>query len=580
MRIGESRRMKREKPDQKAIGSSQSPKSAIRNPQSLDFSMFLDDYLNDAREGFQAINSALLALEKDHSQTERLDEIFRVVHTLKSSSTMLEFSSIAELAHVGEDFLDRLRKKELPITQETIDLLFEIVDTLEAMVREPNSEFRMRIAELKDKIKHGLQNVEDRTKNSEFRNPKSEFEDSEFRIPNSAIERIETVRIHVDVLDSLFNLVGELIITRNRIANLVADTAGKELKGALTAMDRLISELQEDVSTARLVPVDEIFQKFPRMVRDLAREYHKEIELVLEGREIELDKAILDAIGEPLIHLLRNAVAHGIELPDERQKRNKERAGTIKLAAQRAENHIIIHVEDDGGGIDVARMKKVAVRKGFAKAEEAESLQDRDILNLLFEPGFSGAEEVTGLSGRGVGLDVVRTSARKIGGTVEVATQKGKGTRFTLRLPLTTAIMQTLMVGVGEHVFAIPSDVVLETLEIHPQDIREIRNEQALVLRQEVIPFTRLNEVLNIPPQEGQEELIAVIVYRGDRFMGLGVDTVLDHTESIVKPFDPIAQQFKGFSGGTILGDGRVALLLDIPTLFGFETLREERHST
>ena len=436
------------------------------------------------------------------------------------------------------------------------------------MVREPNAEFGIRIAELKSAL---------RAPQAAIENPA--IEDSTSHIPQSAIERIETVRVHVEVLDSLFNLVGELIITKNRIDDLVADTAGKELKGALTAMDRIISELQEDVSTARLVPVDEIFQKFPRMVRDLAREHHKEIELVLEGREIELDKAILDAIGEPVIHLLRNAVAHGIELPDERQEQNKGRVGTIKLAAQRAENHIIFHVDDDGGGIDIARMKEVAIRKGFVKAEEVESLPDRDVLNLLFEPGFSGAEEVTGLSGRGVGLDVVRTSVRKMGGTVEVATQKGKGARFTLRLPLTTAIMQTLMVGVGEHIFAIPSDIVLETLEIHPQDIREIQHGQALVLRQEVIPFTRLNEVLNIPIQENQRELVAVIVYRGDQFMGLGVDTVLDHTESIVKPFDLIAQQFKGFSGGTILGDGRVALLLDIPTLFGFETLREERYA-
>ena len=540
----------------------------MSDKDKIDFSMFLDDYLNDAREGFQTINNALLALEKDHSQTEHLDEIFRVVHTLKSSSTMLEFFSIVELAHIGEDFLDRLRKKELPVTQETIDLLFEVVDTLEAMVREPNAEFGIRIAELKSAL---------RAPQAAIENPA--IEDSTSHIPQSAIERIETVRVHVEVLDSLFNLVGELIITKNRIDDLVADTAGKELKGALTAMDRIISELQEDVSTARLVPVDEIFQKFPRMVRDLAREHHKEIELVLEGREIELDKAILDAIGEPVIHLLRNAVAHGIELPDERQEQNKGRVGTIKLAAQRAENHIIFHVDDDGGGIDIARMKEVAIRKGFVKAEEVESLPDRDVLNLLFEPGFSGAEEVTGLSGRGVGLDVVRTSVRKMGGTVEVATQKGKGARFTLRLPLTTAIMQTLMVGVGEHIFAIPSDIVLETLEIHPQDIREIQHGQALVLRQEVIPFTRLNEVLNIPIQENQRELVAVIVYRGDQFMGLGVDTVLDHTESIVKPFDPIAQQFKGFSGGTILGDGRVALLLDIPTLFGFETLREERYA-
>jgi two-component system chemotaxis sensor kinase CheA len=528
-----------------------------------DFSLFLDDYLNDAREGFQAISSALLTLEKEHGQTDRLDEVFRILHTLKSSSTMLEFSDIAELAHTGEDFLDRLRKRELPVTQETIALLFRIVDTLEAMVREPNADFGIRIAELK----------------SEIRNPQSEIEDTTFRNPQSAIEKIQTVRVRVDVLDSLFDLVGELIIAKNRIDNLAADAASKELKAALVAMDRIIGELQEDVSAARLVPVDEIFQKFPRMVRDMAREQHKEVELVLEGHEIELDKSILDAIGEPLIHLLRNAVAHGIELPDDRQRQKKGGIGTVKLVAQRAENRIVIYVEDDGAGIDMPRMRQVAVRKGFARPEEVESLRDRDILNLLFEPGFSGAEQVTGLSGRGVGLDVVRTSTKKVGGTVDIATQRGQGTRFTLKLPLTTAIVQTLMVGVGDHVFAIPSDIVSETLELHPGDIREIRNEEALVLRKEVIPFVRLNEVLNVPSQEHQENPIAVVVHSGGQFVGLGVDSVLDHTESIVKPFDPIARQFKGFSGGTILGDGRVALMLDIPALVGFEALREERYA-
>lgn len=549
----------------------------MSNDDKVDLSMFLEDYLNDAKEGFQEINRALLALEKDKSQKVGLNTIFRHAHTLKSSSTMLGFIDIAKLAHICEDLLDRLRKTELPAAQETVDVLFEVTDTLETMVKErgkgkgkPKTDWERRIAEFKKKIEHitelGLQTAE--IGKPEIHTPRSTLE-----IPT--IEKIQTVRVHATLLDSLFNQVGELIITKNRIDNIVADTENKELKAALTAMDYIITELQENVSAARLVPVSEIFQKFPRMVRDLAKERDKEIELVLEGSEIELDKAVLDAISEPLIHLIRNAADHGIEPPDIRQRQKKKRSGTLKIAAKRAENHILIEVVEDGGGIDLARMKEVAVGKGFVNQEEAESLEENEVLNLLFKPGFSSVEEVTDVSGRGVGLDVVKTSVSEMGGTVDVATQKGKGTRFTLKLPLTTAIMQTLMVGVGNHIFAIPSDIVLETLEVKPEEIKEIHNEQVLVLRNEAIPFVTLHDVLNIPYQENRNELIAVIIYWGDTFIGLGVDTLVDQTENIIKPFDPIALQFKGFSGGTILGDGSVALLLDIPGLFDFRMRRD-----
>jgi len=549
----------------------------MSDKDKIDLSMFLADYLNDAKEGFHRINSALLALEKDHSQTEQLDEIFRGIHTLKSSSTMLEFSDIAELAHTCEDLLDRLRKHEVPVTEETIDVLFEVTDTLERMVQEwaEGKGGRIEFQALAEKIKGFVSGETNPQKQANLQEtPKTKT------VVIPTIEKIHTVRVQVGLLDSLFNLAGELIINKNRLDNILSDTANKELKAALASMERNIRDLQENVSAARLVPVGEIFQKFPRMVRDLAREAGNEIELVLEGSEIELDKAMLDTLSEPLIHLLKNAVDHGIEPADTRQKRHKKKSGMVKLAAKRAENHILIDVEDDGSGIDVARMKEVAVRKGFVSPEEAESLQDRDVLNLLFEPGVTSAEEVTDVSGRGVGLDVVKNSAKRLGGTVEVATQKGKGTRFTLTLPLTTAVLQTLMVGIGNHIFAIPTDTVVETLEIKPEDIKEIRNEQVLVLRQEVIPFVRLNEVLNVPGRESQDNLIAVVIHIGDRFLSLGVDTVVDQVENIIKPFDPIAQQFRGFSGGTILGDGSVALLLDTPNLFGFETLRHEKERT
>jgi len=244
------------------------------------------------------------------------------------------------------------------------------------------------------------------------------------------------------------------------------------------------------------------------------------------------------------------------------------------------ENHVSISVADDGAGIEPKQLKEVFVKKGLIKPEEAESLQDSDILEMLFKSGVSSAEKVTEVSGRGVGLDVVRNSVKKLGGTVNIITEKGKGTTFTLRLPLTTAVIQTLMIGVGQHIFAIPTDIVQETLGIKPQDIKRIHDQQALVIRNEVIPFVRLHQILNIPDQENLEETIAIIVNRGDKLIGLGVDTVVDQAENIIKPFDTLAQHFTGFSGGTIMGDGRVALLLDVPGLLGFTTIQKEVYVT
>ncbi|HHT9138466.1 MAG TPA: chemotaxis protein CheA [Candidatus Wunengus sp. YC60] len=552
---------------------------------TIDFLRFLGDYLTDARDGFQIANKALLALEKDFSRTELLDEIFRVFHTMKSSSIMLAFSDIADLAHLTEDLLDLMRKNTIQVSQKSIDIIFELADTLELMVKERAvkkgasgsdwsakvSEFRTKIEELKGKT---LPETAQMSKNAVGGGNKGE--DRKAGIPT--IEKIQTVRVHIDLLDSLFNTVGEIIILRNRIENIASKMQDKELKSTLAEMNRLITELQDNVSVARMVPVTEIFDKFPRMVRDLAKERRKEIDFVLEGSEIELDKAIIDAISEPVLHLLRNAIDHGIESPEERQKQNKSMRGRVRLAAKRTENHILIEVEDDGRGIDTSHIKRVAVRKGFIKQEEADSLQDKNIMNLLFHPSFTTAEEVTGISGRGVGLYVVKTSAKELGGSVEMITQIGKGTRFTLKLPLSTAIMQMLMVGVGEHVFGIPSDIVIETLDVKPSDVREMQENKVIVLRKEVITFVPLHEVLNIPYRQGSENLIAVIINRGNKFMAIGVTTVLDQIENIVKPFDPIARQFKGFSGGMVLGDGRVALLLDIPALLNFETLKEEKY--
>ncbi len=549
----------------------------------LDFLRFLGDYLTDVREGFQSVNNALLILEKDFGRTDLLDEVFRVFHTMKSSSIMLEFTDIAELAHIAEDLLDLMRKNEVQVTQEGIDILFEIADTLGTMVTARSEkkgasgtdwssgilDFRNRIAGLKDN------NTSAPTQPGNKEDPEEGRKEERQKTNAPAIEKVHTVRVHVDLLDSLFNIVGEIIILRNRIETIVSEMPNKELKSTLSEMNRLISELQDNVSVARMVPVAEVFEKFPRMVRDLAKERHKEIDFILEGSEIELDKAIIDAIGEPVLHLLRNSIDHGIEPPDERKRLNKNIQGKVRLAAKRTETHILIEVEDDGRGIDSAHIRRVAVKRGFLQQEEAEMSQDKNILSLLFHPSFSTADEVTGISGRGVGLYIVKSSARELGGTVEMTTQTGQGTRFTMKLPLSTAIMQMLMISVGGQVFGVPSDFVIETLDVKQKDIREIHTDKALVLRNEVIPFVLLHETMGISVPHDQENFVAIIITRGSKFLAVGVDAVMDQMENIVKPFDPIAQQWKGFSGGMILGDGRVALLLDIPALLNFEELKE-----
>lgn len=641
------------------------------NKETLDLTIFIEDYLNDARDGFQEVFSALLALEKDRSRRELLDDLFRPIHTLKSSSAMIGFKHVAELANFLEDFIDRLRKQEIPLTRDAVDFMFEGAESLEALVKSHDDTMEeSKLVGLKQKLSQfeqheilanqgviainrdciiqsfnqaaermfGYSAAEVLGRNVNMLMPEPcrsshdeyvanylksghanaigagreveglrkdgatfpmELAISELKLKEQQLfigimrditsrklkkavalrlEKTSTVRVSMNLLDALYNLVGELIINKNRIDNIAEGIERKELSAALAEMKRTIDMIQENVSTARMVPVGEIFQKFPKMVRDLAREKGKEIELFVDGSEIELDKGMIDALGEPLIHLLRNAVDHGICSPEERKQRQKQALGTIRLSAKRTESHIFIDVEDNGRGIDFAAMKSIAVRRGILKQEEAELLGERQVLALLFKPGFTSLEAATGVSGRGVGLDVVMTSAKKMGGTVEVATEKGFGTRFSLKLPLTTAIIQTLMVGVGEMIFAIPSDIVVETVDLKHEDIREIGQDRVLRLRSEVVPFLMLAELLNLPAAAAPESCTAIIIHKDGRFMAIGVEAVLDQMENIIKPFDPIAQQCKGFSGGIILGDGRVALLLDIPALVNLDALKEEEY--
>jgi two-component system chemotaxis sensor kinase CheA len=538
----------------------------------MSFAQFIDSYLQDAAEGFQRANRALLVLEASPGQKSELDEVLRVYHTLKSASMMLEFTDVAELAHAGEDLVDHLRRDTAPTSAAAIELLLEVNDLMQAMVQQrsgrlgtPPQNFAPRIAELEARLAaHAGAAAEPHAAPP----PPS-------RAPASpAVGKIGTIRVPADILDTLFNQIGELTLTKNRIGDIIGDTPDKELRSVLAVMRRLVAALQETISLARMVQVGEILGNFPRMAHDLALAQGKEVDVVVEGADTEMDKGMLDAIGEPLLHLVRNAVDHGIEPPEQRRVLGKPQRGRIRISARRTESHVLVEVEDDGSGIRLAEVRQAAVRAGLVAAAAAESVHDNDLLNLLFDHGITTAEQVTGLSGRGMGLRIVKTSARELGGSVEVTSRPGRGSCFTLRLPLTTAVIPMLMVGVGGQVFGIPSDIVAETVRFEPRDVRRVYSETVLLRRNKAIPFAWLADKLGIDGADGGEESQSAVIIRwGEKTMGLGVGAVISQMENIVKPIDPVARHRRGISGGMVLGDGRVALLLDIPTLFNFEAL-------
>lgn len=384
-----------------------------------------------------------------------------------------------------------------------------------------------------------------------------------------AIKSVQSVRVSIERLDNLMNLVGELIINKIRLNQLASEIDAKNLDEALANLDRLTNEIQTEVMESRMVPIDQIFSRFPRMVRDLAKSEGKEINLVIEGKEIELDRTVLDEIGDPLVHLLRNSVDHGVEEIEKRTQLGKPAAGMVRLAASRQRNNVVIEVEDDGKGMNPARMREIAVKKGMMNEAEVNKLSDTDALNLIFMAGFSGAEKVTDVSGRGVGMDVVKTKIESLGGTVRVESEEGKGSTVLLQLPLTVAIIQSLMVQVADETYAIPLTNVIRDVGIKASDIKSIEGEEVIVLRGEVLPLLRLRNVLQCTEsEEKKENLVVVIVEKMGTNVGLVVDELLGQQEVIIKTLESkLLKKTKGFAGATILGDGSVALILDIATL-------------
>lgn len=376
----------------------------------------------------------------------------------------------------------------------------------------------------------------------------------------------KTVRVNIDRLDTLMNLVSELIIIKTQLEGVNTNISDSAYNESIEYLERITSSLHDAVMKVRMVPIESVFNRFPRMIRDVARKLGKDIDLVISGKETELDRTVIDEIGDPLIHLLRNAADHGLETIEERKRIGKDSKGTISLSAYQDGNSVVLEVSDDGKGINPAVIKEKAIEKGVITRDNADALSDKEIVELVMQPGFSTASEVSDLSGRGVGLDVVKSKIAALGGDVEIKSELGKGSNFIVRLPLTLAIIQSLMVNVGEERYAIPLSNIQSIEDIDINEFKFVQNQEVVVMRGDIIPIVRLSKVLDIETTDA-ESVIVVVVKKGERQVGFTVDSLIGQQEIVIKPIGKYLSGIKMIAGATILGNGEVALILDINTL-------------
>ncbi|HEM56061.1 MAG TPA: chemotaxis protein CheA [Thermodesulfobium narugense] len=399
-------------------------------------------------------------------------------------------------------------------------------------------------------------------------------EKSEIKV-KADFKKSQTIRISVERLDNLMNLVGELVIDRTRLIKISEDVeealSGSEsvtsLAEVTTHMGRTINLLQDEILRTRMLPVSHIFERFPRLVRDLSHQLNKQIDFIVSGEETELDKSIIDEIGEPLVHLIRNSLDHGIELPEERKAKGKPEKGRLKLSAKQEEGYVVIQIEDDGRGLDPDKIREKAKKRDIVSPNILDQMDDQALFELLFLPGFSTADKVSEVSGRGVGLDVVKSVVERLNGSVSLSSKLGEYTRFTLKFPLTLAIIQALLVKVGKEVYALPLNVVLETRFLEEEEVKSIQSQQVTLFRGEVLPVLRLADIFETPGKENFQDNFLVVVSTSDKNVVLSVSDLIGNSEVVIKPLGYIVNRVKGFFGATILGDGRVALIVDTVSL-------------
>ena len=683
---------------------------------------YLGVFIDESREAIQRMNDILLEVEQDPENMEAINELFRILHTLKGMAGTMEFNTMMTLCHRMENVLDEIRNGRMKLTEDIIDKLFKGADILDQMLnmiaeegtdeltdvdveglighfesilgqspgggkasgkeekREESVEEEgeskeeeeeslpievtdelIHVAKEAEKkgfktyyikvfLKEGTQlkaarmylvfhKIEDMGGEILRTNPSVEdIEDEKFDwdvdlivvakqdtekllkalssvsdvdrviIKEVSLEEVkkqqekkeekpkeietkkapssspaspatskdhdkkkkkitQTVRVDIEKLDTLMNLMGELVIARSRIVETLKKYNIKEIDESLAQLSRITLDLQNIVMKIRMVPIAYVFNRFPRMVRDLAKQMNKEVNFIIKGEDTELDRTFVEEIGDPILHLLRNAIDHGIESKEERIAKGKPPVGTIVLSARHEGNNVVIEVSDDGRGLDREKIARKAIERGLIDETRAATLPDEEIFQLIFLPGFSTKDQVTEVSGRGVGMDVVKNVVESLKGSVSIESQKDKGTRVTIRLPLTLAIIQALLVKVNDLVYAIPIASIDSTLKITKDDIQVVQDQEVVVIRQEVIPIIKLWETLQIPHDEESESMNVVIIRIGNKKYGVVVDTLIGQDDIVIKSLGKLFRDVKEFSGGAVLGDGSIALILDVTNL-------------
>lgn len=674
---------------------------------TLDVNQYLDIFLDESREHLQTCNEKLLELEKNPTDLQLVNDIFRAAHTLKGMSATMGFDDMAQLTHHLENMFDAIRNEQMIVTPESMDTMFEALDHLEAMVQSiaeggdgtrdvteiskkldvtgshaetasavetaeassaasdldynefertvldeareqgfkcyelnvtlsdacllkavrvymiferlneagevvktvPNAELlesedfesefsisylsKQPMEEVK-KIVIAISEVEqveisevsafEEAAPAETKAEKPEQKNEEVAAPaakapandtpkangnnGAAAGGTKTIRVNIDRLDSLMNLFEELVIDRGRLEQIAKELENNELTDTVERMSRISGDLQSIILNMRMVPVETVFNRFPRMIRQLTKELNKKIELIIEGAETELDRTVIDEIGDPLLHLLRNSLDHGIESPEERVKKGKPEKGTVLLKAYHSGNHVFIEVEDDGGGINRKKVLEKALERGVITEREAETLEDHQIDSLIFAAGFSTADTISDISGRGVGLDVVKNKLESLGGSVSINSTEGQGSLFSIQLPLTLSIISVLLVKLEEETFAIPISSIIETAVIKKSDILQTHDREVIDFRGFIVPVVYLKKQFNVPnANDLEEELHIIVVRKGDKLTAFVVDSFIGQQEVVLKSLGDYLPNVFAISGATILGDGQVALIVDCNAL-------------
>ena len=547
----------------------------------IDFDALIQTFKAEAEEGLAHMEEALVALEDSPDDKRLLQTIFRVAHTLKGNAATLGYSGVTEFAHRVEDWLDYILKGHAHVDSYLISCLLNSVDAIRTLIAESMA----GSPEMKKAQHDTLARLE-----ACFVAPSAETvggnapvvdrrSDSGRRLEDVTgwSERTRTLRVDIEKLDRILNLTGEIAIARDRVRQMLAGLpsgTGRAVLEAHRDSDHLHLDLQELVMKIRMVPIGPTFRQYIRTVRDLAKAAGKQVRLEIVGEEVEVDTAVVNLIRDPLTHMLRNAVDHGIEPPERRSAAGKDPCGRIWLRAYRETGSMIIQLSDDGAGLDRPAIEEIARAQGLAA--EPEKMSDADLFDLIFQPGFSTAKRVTDVSGRGVGMDIVRRNIEALRGAVTVDSQEGKGTTFIIRLPLTLAIIEGFLVAVGPETYVLPLDTVVECVEM-PATETNTGLQGMIYLRGEALPYIRLRHVLDTEGERGKREQIVVIRLNELR-AGLVVDALYGESQTVIKPLGPIFNGLALFSGSTILGNGQVALILDVTRIVReFAVRKEER---